>query len=348
MHNRMQARPLLAMETAFCENMPLVINSGTRLRVMKILLVEDSRTVAMLMAARLNAFGHEAEIAENGQVALEKYCASAPDLVLMDIEMPVMNGFEATNRIRAFEATQQWAWTPIVFLTASDTPANLVTAIEAGGDDFIAKNVPEEVLQAKMKAMARIASLRQRLAVANRKLEEQASRDGLTGLCNRRYMDIKVDAAWAEAVRRKQPFGLLMLDVDNFKNYNDHYGHLVGDDCLRTIAGAIATVAEAHSPEGAAHECFAARYGGEEFAVILPNAAEDTCGQVAEEILAAVRQLAIPHDFNADWGTITVSIGGTRVHPAEGRIIPLFRSADAQLYRAKELGRNRAELAPAA
>ncbi len=127
---------------------------------MKILLVDDARTVLMVMTSRLASYGHDVVHAANGQAAVEAFAVQAPDLVLMDIEMPVMNGFEATNRIRAFEATQQWAWTPIIFLTSSDTVENLVTAIEAGGDDFMSKFAPEPVLNAKMKAMSRIATLR--------------------------------------------------------------------------------------------------------------------------------------------------------------------------------------------
>ena len=130
---------------------------------MKILLAEDARAVAALMVARLTSFGYEVILAENGLVTVDKFCISPPDLVLMDIEMPVMNGFDATLRIRAFEESRNLAWTPIIFLTASDTPANLVTAIEAGGDDFLSKSVSEEVLCAKMKAMARITKMRSRL-----------------------------------------------------------------------------------------------------------------------------------------------------------------------------------------
>lgn len=177
---------------------------------MQVLLVDDSRTVIAVFGARLVALGYEVVAAENGQVAVERFQASAPDLVLMDIEMPVMGGFEAAQRIRAVEATQEWAWTPIIFLTASDTPENLVMAIEAGGDDFLAKSAPEAVLQAKMKAMTRIAALRAELSLANRKLEALASRDGLTGLFNRRHMDVRLDHQWAEAVRSGASFGLLI------------------------------------------------------------------------------------------------------------------------------------------
>lgn len=307
---------------------------------MKIMLVEDTRAMAAIMAARLASFGHQVVVADNGAVAVERFVELTPDLVLMDIEMPVMNGFEAANRIRALEATQKWAWTPIIFLTASDTAENLVTAIEAGGDDFIAKTVPEAVLQAKMKALGRIAALRERLSVANRKLEEQASLDGLTGLCNRRYMDLRFDLAWSEAIRTRQPFGLLMIDVDNFKKYNDHYGHLAGDDCLRSVAQAIAVAVE----EGGAQDGFAARYGGEEFAVVLPGVTAMDFRAQADAILQTIRDRGLPHAMNAEWGIATVSMGGVRLEVAGGEIPALFREADSRLYQAKAGGRNRAEL----
>lgn len=302
---------------------------------MKILLVEDAKAVAALMAARLSAFGYDVQLAENGQVAVDMYQAAPPDLVLMDIEMPVMNGFEATNRIRAFESTQQWAWTPIIFLTASDTPENIVTAIEAGGDDFLAKTVPETVLQAKMKALSRIALLRARLALANRKLEEMANRDGLTGLFNRRHMDLRTDVAWEEAIRSGHAFGLLMLDVDNFKKYNDHYGHQSGDDCLRSVAAALGEVCDELGPDA-----ILARYGGEEFALVLPGIDAASCQTIAQVLVEAVRHRQIPHERNADWGVVTISVGGAWQKSASGKIVSLFRQADVALYRAKEAGRN--------
>jgi diguanylate cyclase (GGDEF)-like protein len=312
---------------------------------MKILLVEDSRAVGALMAARLAAFGHEVSLAENGQVALDKFCVSPPDLVLMDMELPVMNGFEATQQIRSFEAMQKWAWTPIVFLTASDTPANLIMAIEAGADDYLVKGVSDEVLQAKMKAMARIAALRQLLKIANLKLEQQASRDGLTGLFNRRWMDINLDLAWAESVRNGTTFAILMLDVDNFKKYNDHYGHLAGDDCLRAIAHAVETAVVHANAEGLTNGAFAARYGGEEFTVVIPAASIAAYEECAKRVLEAVRKLGIQHEQNGEWGIVTVSIGGCRREASSGVVAKLFRDADAGLYRAKESGRNRVEFA---
>lgn len=312
---------------------------------MKILIVDDTRAVTVLMSARLASLGHEIETAENGEEGVKRFIASTPDLVFMDIEMPVMNGFEATNRIRAHEATQSWAWTPIIFLTGSDTAENLVTAIEAGGDDFMSKSVPETVLQAKMKAMSRIAALRERLSTANRMLETLASQDGLTGLANRRHLDLMTDAAWADAQRGHKPFALLMLDVDNFKKYNDHYGHHAGDQCLRGVAAAINGAVEATNAEGITVGAIAARYGGEEFAVVIPGAGAEAYEFLAACVLDGVRQRAIPHEKNAAWGIVTVSIGGARIEQAAGKLADLFRLADNRLYQAKEAGRNRSQLA---
>jgi two-component system NtrC family sensor kinase len=159
------------LRAAFRTNAELFRNLLPRNKTMKILLVDDSRSVLAVFANRLGAFGHEVCPAENGAVAVEMFRECAPDLVLMDIEMPVMNGFEASTRIRDFETSQKWAWTPIIFLTSVDTTDNFVTSIDAGGDDLIAKNVPDAVLRAKLKAMARVAGLRQELLLANQKME---------------------------------------------------------------------------------------------------------------------------------------------------------------------------------
>ena len=242
----------------------------------------------MVMGARLESFGHEVRHAINGEAALALFQAEPFDLILMDIEMPGMNGFETTTRIRALEGREPWAWTPIIFVTATDTDSNLVMAIEAGGDDFISKTVAENVLQAKMKAMSRIAALRARLSLANSKLQDQANRDGLTGLLNRRAMDMQVDTLWEAAVHAGGPFSLLMVDVDNFKKYNDHYGHLAGDECLRSVANCLASQIQHANDDLTAPGAFVARYGGEEFAVIIPEAASGVHAGVAASLVEAV------------------------------------------------------------
>jgi diguanylate cyclase (GGDEF)-like protein/PAS domain S-box-containing protein len=138
---------------------------------MKILLVEDTRAFGALLSAKLIKFGHEVVLAENGQVAVDHFIKDVPDLILMDINMPVLNGFEATSLIRDFETRNEFAWTPILILTASDTLDNLETAIDAGADDFISKSAPESVLHAKIKAMARIAEKNNELKSSRTKLQ---------------------------------------------------------------------------------------------------------------------------------------------------------------------------------
>jgi diguanylate cyclase (GGDEF)-like protein len=312
---------------------------------MKILLVDDSRAIAMVMRARLESFGHEVKHAINGELALEYFQSEAFDLILMDIEMPGMNGFEVTTRIRAQEGLEPWAWTPIIFVTATDTETNLVTAIEAGGDDFISKTVPENVLQAKMKAMSRIAALRARLCNANGKLQDQANRDGLTGLLNRRAMDMQVDIDWERARQLSRPFSLLMVDVDNFKKYNDHYGHQAGDDCLRAVASALGERIQQLNDDQTAPGTFVARYGGEEFAVIIPDAASGVHAGIAASLVEAVAALGIPHEKNGAYGVVTISVGAASFPHAIGEIKTLFRLADDLLYKAKDAGRNRAAVA---
>lgn len=299
----------------------------------------------MVTTARLESFGHEVKHAVDGPTAIDLFQQTPFDLVLMDIEMPGMNGFEVTTRIRALEGHEPWAWTPIIFVTATDTPTNLVTAIEAGGDDFISKMAPESVLQAKMKAMSRIAALRSRLTLANQKLQGQANRDGLTGLLNRRAMDMQVNQLWEVAVGAGKPFSLLMIDVDNFKKYNDFYGHLAGDDCLRAVANCLAQTVLQANADKVAPGAFVARYGGEEFCVVIPDSAPGVHLGLGTAIVEAVAALHLPHEKNADWGMITVSLGAVCANPASGAVVSVFRQADALLYQAKEAGRNRVEAA---
>jgi diguanylate cyclase (GGDEF)-like protein len=193
--------------------------------------------------------------------------------------------------------------------------------------------------------MARIAAMRQLLAIANLKLEQQANCDGLTGLFNRRWMDINVDHAWEGAICKNDSFAILMLDVDSFKNYNDCYGHQAGDDCLRAVAHAIEDAVVQANAEGLTKSAFAARYGGEEFTVVIPAASIAAYEGCAMRILETIRRLGIQHDLNGERGIVTISIGGCRRVTSSGHVGMLFRDADAALYRAKKSGRNRIEFA---
>lgn len=166
-------------------------------------------------------------------------------------------------------------------------------------------------------------------------LEQLATRDGLTGLANRRCFDDTLHAEWARALRQRQPLSLLMVDVDNFKAYNDANGHLGGDECLKRIARAVASEMRAND--------LVARYGGEEFAVILPNQSLKGAAIVAERIRCRVEQLQLPS--TAPTRHVTVSIGAaTAMAGSDNHASELVATADAALYRAKHLGRNRISL----
>ena len=172
-------------------------------------------------------------------------------------------------------------------------------------------------------------------------MEELAHRDGLTGLSNRRSLDERTDALWDRMQALQRPFGLLMLDIDHFKKFNDAYGHLHGDDCLRAVARALAAEVDTLRHPGISADAFCARYGGEEFCVVLPDTQDAACRELAEAIVAAVAALNLPHIGNPGQGRVTVSIGCYWLDRAGGTLGHLFREADACLYRAKEGGRNR-------
>lgn len=271
---------------------------------MKILLVEDSRSVAMVMGARLSSFGHEVVLAENGQVAVEKFRESIPDLVLMDIEMPVMDGFEATNQIRRFEAETS-SWTPIIFLTASNTDDNLVTAIEAGGDDFLAKNLPEAVLQAKMKAMARINNLRQQLAANLEQLKETNRNlaDTQNQLLQSQTMASVGQLAAGVAHEINNPVGFV----------NSNLGSLQGQ--VEGLLKVISTY-EAADPALAAHPELQAAIAAAKKSADLDFLREDIVLLVSEsrEGLARVAKIVsnlkdFSHVDNADWQLVKLESG---------------------------------------
>jgi diguanylate cyclase (GGDEF)-like protein len=288
--------------------------------------------------------GHEAIPVENGLKALERVREEFPDLVLMDAHMPVMDGYEAARRIRDLRPDH---WVPIIFLSGSEDDQDLQRGIEAGGDDYLVKPVSYVVLHAKIRAMCRIEDMRQKLvalsvqlAAANRELERLSHQDGLTGIANRRHLDAYLDQELKRASRHSRPLGLVLLDVDHFKAYNDRHGHQAGDECLRQVAGALRS-----SCRRAAD--LAARYGGEEFALILPETDAAGTMRVAEEARAAIAALNLPHGASAAAQFVSVSAGAAaRENTATLDVPQLLARADEALYLAKGRGRNCCVLAP--
>ncbi len=276
---------------------------------------------------------HEVLFAMNGEKALELARQHQPDLILLDAVMPGMDGYEVCASLRAAAELRD---IPVIFVTALTTPEDETRALEAGAVDFITKPFNVAVVRARVRT--HLTLKRQSDA-----LRELTLTDSVTGVANRRSFDTAIESEWRRCARSQTPLSVIMIDIDHFKLYNDAYGHQAGDDCLRQVAGAMVQCA-GRSPD------LLARYGGEEFVILLPQVGRDGAETVAQRILDAVQELAIPHRMSSVSDAVTVSLGLATVMPAEGHgdADQLVRSADDALYRAKKNGRNRYCVAGAA
>ena len=312
---------------------------------MRILYVDDSRTLRVSTSELLRSMGHEVVEAQEGQQAINLFRVQQLDLILLDVDMPVMDGYETARQIRAMGGADDWI--PIIFLSGHAGETDIARGIEAGGDDYLLKPVGAVVLKAKINAMQRITDMRRRLvemsrelALKNQALEVSSSHDGLTGIPNRRAFDHALERECQRAVRTRSPLALILGDVDHFKNYNDSYGHLRGDECLKIVAGALRHAARRKID-------MVARYGGEEFAMLMPDTPPVSALLVASRALEAVRSLRLPHGGSATSGHVTVSLGVCAGVPASARQRDeLVRIADRALYDAKSKGRNQAVMLP--
>jgi diguanylate cyclase (GGDEF)-like protein len=306
---------------------------------MKVLLAEDSRTNQMLISSYIEEFGHQVIIVGDGQAAVEAFKKERPDLILMDVIMPVLDGIEAARKIRRL-CEENHDWIPIIFLSALSNSKDIAKGIEAGGDDYLSKPVDSIVLNAKLTAMARIADMREQLDEANRKLTLISAKDGLTGLYNRRHFDEVMGKEIKVARRIKTPLSVILCDIDHFKAFNDNYGHQGGDDCLKVVAE---TLQEAVNRPGD----MVARYGGEEFVIVLPETDLAGATKVAELVRQAIEDAAIIHAYSSTSEYVTISAGVATMMEVdvgadmEAAIRDLIEAADKGLYRAKEQGRNR-------
>jgi len=308
------------------------------MEAMRILLVDDVHLERMQLAMRLQRLGHIVEAVGSGHEAIEKYPLFDPDLVLLDISMPDMSGTEVAEQIRI----QHPDWVPIIFLSGHDEPEMIAKAIDMGGDDYLVKPVNKMVLVSKLKAMQRIAHMRhklkeasEQLEQANERLSQQVNEDGLTKLANRRYLDQKLTEFISWHGRNNFSLTIIMVDVDHFKPFNDHYGHLEGDRCLQAVAGELK---QTFSRAGE----LAARYGGEEFVILLSHCDKTKAVKECERLKNCIQKLAIPHSKSTTSDFVTVSQGmvswiPTGLETAEN----MYEIVDKVLYKAKEQGRNR-------
>jgi len=308
---------------------------------MKVLIVDDARTYQAMLASYIAEMGFESVAAMNGEEALDIFPQEWPDLILMDVNMPGINGYETARQIR--DLGEEWAhWVPIIFLSSSVEDKDIVMGIEAGGDDYLAKPISEIVLHAKIKAMMRMADHRRNtievaeaLSKANEELEHQSKTDGLTGIANKRHFNDYLKQEWFRAMRSETSISLLFVDVDLFKPYNDNYGHLKGDRCLKKIAQTL---------HGAVQRSvdLVCRYGGEEFAVILPDTDHAGMCHIGEVMVKAMRAVKLPHAYSSVGDIVTVSVGGATMTPSKGESPDLIiQQSDQGLYQAKGSGRNR-------
>ena len=290
----------------------------------RILIVDDEPINLKILAPVLEELGYHVHAARSGHQALDAVARREPDLILLDLIMPDMDGLETCRRLKAIPALVD---VPVIFLTAMHCDDHVVRGLEAGAVDYITKPFNPAVLRARVKTHLK---LREKTLL----LEDLANRDGLTGLHNRRAFDRQLDSEWRRC-RRSAGLGLLILDIDYFKVYNDSYGHLQGDEALKAVADAI---------DAAAHRAgdFTARYGGEEFAVISANDDPAALLQLGQRLCWQVAALEIPHAGSLAAPTVTISIGGSwQVPQNDNDTQGLIAAADKKLYAAKEQGRNR-------
>ncbi len=306
---------------------------------MKTLVIEDSRSSLNLLCGHIQRMGITPIPAETGATGIDLFLKERPDLILLDIVMPDIDGFEVARQIRQLEAPGDW--TPIIFLSSLSKDKDIEKGIAAGGDDYLLKPISEIVLAAKIRAMQRILQMRQSLLVltrkldsANQELKRLTSLDGLTGIANRRHFDSMLEREWRRAMRQGDEVSILMCDIDFFKQYNDAYGHQSGDECLRLFAQTLSGTMDRGGD-------LLARYGGEEFAAVLPSTALRGAVHVAEQMRKAIDRLKIEHK-ETPFGYITASFGiASAVAMPETDPQDIVGAADRALYKAKHNGRNR-------
>ena len=302
----------------------------------RLLVVDDHEDNVEVLRARLEARGYDVRGVNDGQAALDTVDEWLPDLILLDVMMPNIDGLEVVRRIKANE---DLPFIPVIMQTALDSTERMVAGFEAGADDYVTKPINFAELEARVKSLLRIKALQEALAERERELSDMndmllriSLTDGLTGIDNRRSLETKLHEMFKHSHRLEEPLACVMCDIDHFKKVNDTYGHQVGDDVLKEFAQILKGEAREIDSVG--------RYGGEEFLLLLPGTVLDSAATFADRLRQRVEQ----HTFSYEGGTFkrTMSCGvAAWPHPKVTDAEAMLKAADDALYVAKEMGRNR-------
>jgi diguanylate cyclase (GGDEF)-like protein len=268
---------------------------------------------------------YEIFCAGSGTEALAIVMSESIDLVLLDVVMPEMDGYEVCRKLKNNPRTKN---IPVIFVSALGNVEDETKGLELGAIDYIHKPFSPAIIKIRIKNHLELKKYRDCL-------EKLSLMDGLTGISNRRYFDETFDKEWRRAWRHDDILSIIIIDIDFFKKYNDYYGHLAGDDCLRQVGRVLKDSIKRAGD-------LVARYGGEEFVVILPSTSQEDAAKLAEKIRANVESLRVAHQMSKISEYVTVSIGIATVRP-EKNMDPagLIEKADTALYQAKNTGRNR-------
>jgi diguanylate cyclase (GGDEF)-like protein len=289
-----------------------------------ILIVDDVPSNIKLLNTILENEG-EIIFATRGLDGLNMAFKQRPDLILLDVVLPDIDGIEICKQLKAAPET---AAIPVIFITAMSQEADEERGLGAGAIDYITKPFSTSIVRARVRNHLELKRYRDML-------ESLSTTDGLTGIPNRRQFDDFLDREWRRAIRNHTPISLIMMDIDFFKAYNDYYGHLEGDNCLRQLARALFEIARRPVD-------LAARYGGEEFAFVIPETDTEGAMNVAIMIRDRINALNLPHARSTVADYVTISIGVATIVPVVGQLSEeLIRLADERLYVAKQSGRNR-------
>lgn len=289
------------------------------------ILVVDDMTTTLLLLHDLLKDTYEVKIAKSGTKALE--ILESPndiDLILLDIEMPDINGYDVCKRIKNNETIKN---IPIIFITGRTSQEDEEYGLNLGAIDYITKPFNKAIVKLRIKNYLD-------LKIKNDMLEKLSMYDGLTNIRNRRFFDETFEKTFNEIKRDKKSLAVLMIDIDFFKPYNDNYGHGQGDETLRKVAKALEKTIKRASD-------FVARYGGEEFVILLKDINKDGVEAVANNLLNAVRELKITHEFSKIENYVTISIGASFYNSSSDITkLELLLKADETLYNVKNSGRN--------